>query len=299
MTAMHVVIGGASGFLGGALTEHLRSKGHQVTRLVRAGEPADDASLWDPHTGRIDSIVVDRADAVINLSGSPISKWPRTAARKREILRSRLSATTTLANAVAASTTPTVFISGSGMSWYGTDRGDEILDESSSPGDGFLADVSQQWEAAAMPAVEAGARTCFVRTSLVLDDDGGMLKLMLPAWKLGGGAKLGKGTQYMSLISRHDWVRGIELLLDNPEINGPFNFSMPQAVTNAEFTDALGDAVHRPTFLAAPRFAVKGVLGGLSDDLLGSLRLSPTALLDAGFTFGEPDLASALEAALR
>ena len=296
---MHVVIGGASGFLGGALTQHLRANGHQVTRLVRSGGTAGDTSLWDPRTGRLDASVIDSADAVVNLSGSPISQWPRTKARKQEIRQSRLSATSTLARAIAASSTPTAFISGSGMSWYGVDRGDELLDESASSGRGFLADVSQEWEDAAAPAIESGARTAFVRTSLVLDQDGGMLKLMLPVWKLGGGAKLGNGRQYMSLISRHDWVRGVELLVTSPEASGPFNFAMPQSVTNAEFTDALGEAVHRPTFLAAPRVAVKAVLGGLSDDLLGSLRLAPSALVDAGFTFDHPDLRSALGAAVR
>ncbi|QGG41062.1 TIGR01777 family oxidoreductase [Aeromicrobium yanjiei] len=295
---MHVVIGGASGFLGTALTTHLRGRGHRVTRLVRTGPPGDDTSVWDPAAGRIDQVLVDRADAVVNLSGSSISQWPRTSSRKQEILHSRLTATSTLAKAVAASSTPTVFVSGSGMSWYGTERGAEVLTESSTPGTGFLADVSHQWEAAAAPAAEAGARTCIVRTSIVLDGNGGMLALMLPVWKLGGGAKLGNGRQYMSFISRHDWVRGVEHLLVNDELSGPFNFAMPVPVTNAEFTDALGDAVHRPTFLAVPSFAVKAALGGLSEDLLGSLRLVPSALTDAGFAFAEPDLPAALATAL-
>ncbi len=295
---MHVVVGGASGFLGSALTSHLRERGHEVTRLVRSGEPADDASLWDPYAGRVDQVLIDRADAVVNLSGSPISKWPRTKARKAEILSSRLAATRTLAKAVAASSTPTVFISGSGMSWYGTDRGSELLTEQSSAGDGFLADVSQQWEAAAQGAIDSGARTCFVRTSLVLSDQGGVLALMLPVWKLGGGARLGSGHQYMSLISLHDWVRGVEFLLSEEQASGPFNFAMPVSVRNAEFTESLGKAVHRPTFLAVPSFAVKAALGGISDDLLGSLRVVPSALADAGFSFAEPDLQSALETSI-
>jgi len=295
---MHVVVGGASGLLGSALTTHLRDRGHQVTRLVRSGGPADDASVWDPAAGHVDQGVIDRADAVVNLSGSPISQWPRTKARAKEILASRLSATSTLARAVAASSTPTVFISGSGMSWYGVDRPGETLTESSSAGTGFLADVAQQWEAAAAPAVDAGARTCFVRTSLVLSKDGGMLGLMLPVWKLGGGARLGSGKQHMSLISRHDWVRGVEFLLEQDDASGPFNFAMPQAVTNSQFTQQLGKAVHRPTFLAVPGFAVKAGLGGLADDLLGSLRLAPAALGEAGFIFSEPDLRSTFESAL-
>jgi uncharacterized protein (TIGR01777 family) len=295
---MHVVVGGASGLLGSALTTHLRDRGHRVTRLIRSGEPADDASVWDPAAEHVDQDLIDRADAVVNLSGSPISQWPRTKARAKEIRASRLTATSTLAKAVAASSTPTVFISGSGMSWYGTDRGGEALTESASAGSGFLADVSQEWEAAAAPAVEAGARTCFVRTSLVLSKDGGMLALMLPAWKLGGGARLGSGRQHMSLISKHDWVRGVEFLLEHDDASGPFNFAMPEAVTNTEFTAALGRAVHRPTFLAVPALVVKAGLGGLSEDLLGSLHIVPAALGDAGFAFSEPDLRSALESAL-
>ena len=296
---MRVVIGGASGFLGSALTSHLRARGHQVTRLVRSGLPADDSSTWDPSTGRIDQVVIDRADVVVNLSGSSVSKWPRTRSRAQEILSSRTTTTGTLAKAIAASPTPPAMISASGMSYYGTDRGDELLTESSSAGEGFLPDVVRQWEAAASPAIDAGARVCFVRTSLVLDDSDGILGLMVPVWKLGGGARLGNGRQFMSFISVHDWVRGVEMLIESPGLSGPFNFAAPTAVTNAEFTDALGTAVHRPTFLAVPAFALKLALGGISADLLGSLRIAPRALTDAGFTFSEPDIGSALEAALR
>lgn len=296
---MQVVIGGATGFLGTALTRHLRARGHQVTRLIRSGEPADDASLWDPRTGRIDQVVIDRADVVVNLSGSSVSQWPRTRRRSSQILLSRTSTTGTLAKAVAASATPPALISASGMSYYGVDRGDELLTETASPGDGFLPQVVRAWEDAAAPAIDAGARVCFIRTSLVLDADDGILGLMIPAWKLGGGARLGSGRQYMSFISLHDWVRGAELLIESAGLSGPFNFAAPEAVTNAEFTEALGKAVHRPTFLAAPAFALKLALGSIADDLLGSLRVSPAALTEAGFTFAEPDLRSALETALR
>jgi uncharacterized protein (TIGR01777 family) len=295
---MQVVIGGGSGFLGSALTKHLRSGGHDVTRLVRSGGTADDVSPWDPANGRVDQSVIDGADVVVNLSGSSISQWPRTKARKRELLQSRVCATSTLAKAVAASPKPPALISGSAMAWYGADRGDELLTESSSPGHGFLADVCHAWEGAAEPAVDAGSRVCFVRTSLVLDASHGILALMLPAWKLGGGAKLGNGKQYMSLISLNDWLRGVTFLIETPEANGPFNLTMPGSSTNAEYTEELGKAVHRPTFLAAPKFVLKTALGGAADDLLGSLRLSPEALLDAGFSFEQPDLTSVLTAAV-
>jgi uncharacterized protein (TIGR01777 family) len=296
---LQVVVGGASGFLGTALTQHLRQRGHQVTRLVRSDDPADDASLWDPHTGHIDQIVIDRADAVVNLSGASVSRWPRTEKRRRLILESRASATSTLAKAVAASADPPALISASGMSYYGVDCGGEVLTERHGPGKGFLPGVVHAWEAAASPAIDAGARVCFIRTSLALKADEGLLRFMLPFWKLGLGARLGNGRHYMSFISLNDWLRAAELLIKSPELSGPFNFAAPVPVTNAEFTDTLGDVVHRPTFLVAPRFAIKLALGSMADDLLGSMRVSPAALADAGFTFAEPDLRSALEAALR
>ena len=296
---MRIVIGGASGFLGTALTHELRQRGHQVTRLVRSADSADDASLWDPYTGRIDQIVIDQADVVVNLSGASVSRWPRTQGRRKLILESRTAPTSTLAKAVAASADPPALISASGMSRYGIDCGDEVLTERSDTGRGFLPDVVAAWESAASPAVEAGARVCFIRTTLVLKAREGLLRFMLPFWKLGLGAKLGHGRQYMSFISLNDWVRAAMLLIESPDLSGPFNFGAPVPVTNAEFTDTLGDVVHRPTFLVAPRFAIKAALGSMADDLLGSMRVSPAALVDAGFTFDQPDLRSALEAALR
>ncbi len=294
---MQVVIGGASGFLGTALTEHLRSNGHAVTRLVRSGS-GDDASRWDPAAGLIDQDVIDAADAVINLSGASISRWPRTRAYRQELLDSRTSPTSVIAQAIAKSPTPPVLLSGSAMGYYGGDRGDEVLTEASSPGTGFLADIVQAWESAAAPAVET-TRVVFLRTSLVLDKRGGLLKLMQVPFKLGGGAKLGPGTQYMSLISLQDWLRAVQFLLESPTASGPHNLTMPRPPTNAEFTDALGDALHRPTFLTAPSFALKLALGtGIAKDLLGSLRLSPKALTDAGFEFEHPDLKSTIESAL-
>ncbi len=296
---MHVVIGGASGFLGAALTHQLRQRGHQVTRLVRSDDRADDASFWDPYTGRIDQGLIDRADVVVNLSGASVSRWPRTQGRRKIILESRTFPTSTLAKAVAASANPPALISASGMSQYGIDCRDEVLTERSDPGRGFLPDVVQAWESAASPAIEAGARVCFIRTTLVLKSGEGLLRFMLPFWKLGLGARLGHGRQYMSFMSLNDWVRAATLLIESPDLSGPFNFGAPVPVTNAEFTDTLGDVVHRPTFLVAPRFAIKAALGSMAADLLGSMRVSPAALADAGFTFDQPDLRSALEAALR
>lgn len=294
---MQVVIGGASGFLGTALTDHLREHGHTVTRLVRSGS-GDDASRWDPAAGVIDQDLINAADAVINLSGASISRWPRTRAYRQELLDSRTSPTSVIAHAIAKSPTPPVMLSASAMGFYGNDRGDEVLTERSAAGTGFLSDLVQAWEDAALPAVET-TRVVFLRTTLVLDKRGGLLKLMLVPFKLGAGAKLGPGTQYMSFISLGDWLRAVQFLLESQTASGPYNLTMPQSQTNAEFTDALGDALHRPTFLAAPGIALKAALGtSIAKDLLGSLRVSPKALTSAGFTFDHPDLTSTIDAAL-
>ena len=188
---MHVVIGGASGFLGTALVAHLRQQGHQVTRLVRSDDTSSDASQWDPHTGRLDQIVIDRADAVVNLSGSSVGRFPRTGRVRRELLASRIDATTTLARAVAASESKPALMSGSAMGLYGPDRGDEILTENSEPGTGFLSELVQRWEQATQPAADAGARVCILRTTLPLDPKGGLLGPLVPMFKLGAGARLG------------------------------------------------------------------------------------------------------------
>lgn len=296
---MHVVVGGASGFLGSALVAHLRAEGHQVTRLIRSGTPGPDTSLWDPSVGRIDQVLVDRADAVVNLSGATIARWPRTRSYKKELWSSRVDATTTLARAVAASERPTVLLSGSAMGIYGADRGDERLSEGASIGTGFLADLCVAWEAATLPAQEAGHRVVHLRTGLPLDDDGGLLGPLLLPFKMGLGPRLGNGRQYMSVMSRRDWVRAVAFLLEHDEVSGPVNLSLPDPPTNAEFTDALGEALGRPTFLVAPAPILRTALGALSDDLLGSVRLTPDAIQAAGFVFEDADLESALAAALR
>ena len=295
---MHVVIGGASGFLGTALVAHLRQQGHQVTRLVRSDDTSSDASQWDPHTGRLDQIVIDRADAVVNLSGSSVGRFPRTGRVRRELLASRIDATTTLARAVAASENKPALMSGSAMGLYGPDRGDEILTEKSEPGTGFLSELVQRWEQATQPAADAGARVCILRTTLPLDPKGGLLGPLVPMFKLGAGARLGTGRQYMAMVSLHDWLRAVTFLIEHPTASGPFNIGMPEPPTNAEFTDALGDALHRPTVLVAPTIVLRTVLGSVADDLLGSLRLDSLALREAGFTFDHENIREALEAAL-
>jgi len=294
---LKAVVGGASGFLGRPLVDHLRSHGHEVVRLVRKPENKPDASLWHPDTGVVDQALIDSADVVVNLSGESISHWPPTKKWQEEVLSSRLGATSTLAAAIARSPEPAVFLSGSGMSAYGADRGDEILTEASAPGTGFLTEVVHAWEAAAEAASDAGSRVCLLRTTLAVHRSGGLLKPQLPAFKLGLGAKLGTGRQYMSLISRQDWVRAVTFLAEH-DVSGPVNLGIPGDATNAEFSDEVAAALGRKRRLAAPQFAIQLGARPVADDLLGSLRVKPQALLDAGFTFDHPDLASVIDAAL-
>ncbi|RLV55963.1 TIGR01777 family protein [Aeromicrobium phragmitis] len=295
---MRIVIGGASGFLGAPLVSALRQCGHDVTRLVRGDATDADASPWDPVAGEVDEALIADADVVVNLSGAPISQWPRTGRRAQEILRSRLGATSTLARAVAHAPTPPALLSGSGMSWYGVDRGPRVLTEDEGPGEGFLAEVSQAWEAAATPAVEAGARVVYLRTSMVLDGSGGALKLMKIPFSLGVGARIGSGRQYLSCISRRDWVEAVRFVAEHDDLAGPVNLSAPAVPTNAEFTRSLARTLGRPAPFAAPSFAVRAALGGIAEDLLGSLRLQPRRLTEAGFSFAHRDVDEILAAAL-
>ena len=295
---MQVVIGGASGFLGTALAEHLRRDGHDVVRLVRHDDVATDASRWDPAAGVIDQSVIDSADAVVNLSGSPIAHWPPTEAWKRELVASRMTATTTLAQAIAAAPSPPVFLSGSASGYYGPDRGAEELTEGSTPGAGLLADLVVDWEKATAPAAEAGSRVVLLRTGLPLHRSGGALQPMLPAFRFGLGAKLGKGDQYFPVMSLSDWTRAVAHAMAN-DIAGPINLVMPEVPTNAEFTDALGRALRRPTVLRIPSTAIKVGLGSLAPSLLGSLRMQPRRLLDDGFAFEHTSIADVVTAALR
>jgi len=295
---LKIVVGGASGFLGAALVDHLRENGHDVTRLVRSAEAAPDAFPWNPRAGAVDQAVIDASDVVVNLSGEPISHWPPTKRWQEEVLVSRLAATTTLASAIAHAPKPPALLSASGMSAYGADRGDEILTEASSAGSGFLAEVVHAWEAATQAASDAGGRVCLLRTTLAVDRSGGLLKPQLPAFKAGLGARLGSGRQHMSLISRTDWVRAVTFLAEREDLSGPFNLGIPGDATNGEFTDAVAAAVGRKARFAAPAAALKLGAGAVADDLLGSLRVKPKALLDAEFTFEHPDLASVVDAAL-
>ena len=284
-----IAITGSSGLIGTALVGHLKSEGHTVQRLVRRAPIAVDEVTWDPHTGYVDLSALEGVDAIIHLAGAPVDgkRWSKKF--KAEILNSRLMGTTTIAKAVAE-VKPDVFISASAVGWYG-ESGNRAVIESDRVGNDFLAAVCREWEAAADLA--GGVRTVKLRTGLVLDPTGGALGKMLPLFRLGFGGKLGSGKQWWSWITLHDVVRAIEFALVE-DISGPVNLSAPNPVTNQEFTSALARALHRPAVFPAPAFALKAVLGGFSGEVLGSKRVIPQALLDAGFTWDYPHLSDAL-----
>jgi hypothetical protein len=292
-----VAIAGSSGFLGTALREHLGSAGHDVLRLVRSESATPRESSWDPYAGRVDAEALAACDVVVNLAGVPIAR-PWTTKHRRSILRSRVASTRTLAVALASMSDPPALLAQSGVDYYG-DRGAEIVDESSPAGKGFLAGVVREWEDATLPASVAGVRVCRLRTGVVLDRRAGALRLMrVPFW-LGVGGRLGSGEQYMSAISRSDWVRATYFLATNADADGAFNLVAPQPPTNAELTAALGRTLRRPTAIRVPGWALRTALGELSSVLLGSVRGVPTRLTQAGFTFEHPDVAAMVAAAQR
>ena len=286
-----IAITGSSGLIGTALVGHLKSEGHTVQRLVRRAPVAVDEVTWDPQTGYVDLSALEGVDAIIHLAGVPVADKRWTKKYKAEILNSRLLGTATIAKA-AAEVKPDVFISASAIGWYG-ESGNRAVVESDRIGDDFLAAVCREWEAAADLAGDV--RTVKLRTGLVLDPTGGALGKMLPLFRLGFGGKLGSGRQWWSWITLHDVVRAIDFaLVEN--ISGPVNLSAPNPVTNQEFTSALARALHRPAVFPAPAFALKAALGGFSTEVLGSKRVIPQALQEAGFTWDYPHLTEALNA---
>jgi uncharacterized protein len=296
---MRVAITGSTGLIGSALKPHLESLGHDVIRIVRSDPSGSDIS-WSPSEGRIDDRALDGVHAVVHLAGAGIGDKRWTDSYKRELLESRTKGTTLISDAIAAADDgPTVLLSGSAIGIYGA-RGDEELTEASTPGEGFLADICTQWEQATASAEAAGVRVVHLRTGIVLSAKGGALKRQLPLFKFGLGGKMGSGTQWQSWISIDDEVAAITHLL-TADTAGAVNLTAPAPVTNAEFTDVLGDVLHRPTFLPIPKFGPKLLLGTeLADNLLFSGQKVLPAVLEAdpAFTFRHPDLATALHALL-
>jgi uncharacterized protein (TIGR01777 family) len=285
-----IAVTGASGLIGTALVGYLKSQGHTVQRLVRRAAVSSEEITWDPIAGTVDMDALAGVDAVIHLAGAGVSDKRWTKKYKSEILNSRLLGTTTIAKAVAI-VKPQVFISASAIGWYG-ESGNRAVIESDRVGDDFLAAVCREWESAADLAGDV--RTVKLRTGLVLDPTGGALGKMLPLFRFGLGGKLSNGKQWWSWITLHDQIRAIAFLLEN-KVSGPVNLTSPNPVTNSEFTAGLARAMHRPALFPVPAFALKIVLGGFSAEVLGSKKVMPQVLTEAGFTFDYPHISSALE----
>ena len=297
---MQVAITGASGLIGRALAGSLLADGHTVRPLVR--RPSDDpgAVHWDPVAGTIDATALDGVDAVVNLAGAAIGDRRWSEDRKRELHDSRTRSTDLLARTLGdLARPPSVLLSGSAIGFYGS-RGDDVLTEVSAPGDDFLARLVADWEGAAAPAVDAGIRTAFLRTGLVLAGHGGILPRLALPFRFFVGGRLGSGRQWMSWVTLEDEVGAIRFLLDRTDISGPVNVVAPEPVTNAELAKALGAALHRPAAVPVPAFGPRLLLGReMADGLLfASQRVRPDVLVDAGYGYAHTEIAPALRAVL-
>ena len=239
---MKIALTGSRGLIGSSLVAYLRAQGHEVVRIVRGrAEPTE--IMWSPEEGTIDTKALHGVGAVIHLAGAGVGDHRWSASYKKTILSSRVDGTATLATALAQlPQPPTVMVSASAVGYYGS-RGDEILTEDSGPGTGFLADVCQQWESATTAAASAGIRVVTLRTGVVLSAAGGALKKQLPPFRLALGARLGRGIQQFSWITRRDAVAAISFLLQHEALSGPFNVTSPQPVSNTEFTHEFGSSV--------------------------------------------------------
>lgn len=289
---MKIVVSGASGLIGRPLVRRLRADGHEVVQLVRRTPRQPGEAAWDPGRGEVDEAALDGVDAAVNLSGAGIGEHRWTEEYKREIRASRVAATRTLAAALAGlDRPPRALLNASAIGYYG-DRGDEELVESSPPGTSFLADVCQDWEAAARPAEDAGIRVTYLRTGLVMSPRGGAFGRLLPLFRLGLGGRLGDGRMWWSWITLEDQIGAIRFLLDT-DLPGPVNLTGPAPARNADVTRELGRALHRPAVLRVPRLALRTALGEFAEDVTSSQRVLPARLTDAGYTFRHPDLASA------
>jgi uncharacterized protein (TIGR01777 family) len=297
---MIIAITGSSGLVGSALVEALEADGQFVRRVVRRA-PRDAAHeiRWDPIGGTIDAVHFNDVDAVVNLAGENLAAHRWTESFKQQIRDSRIRSTKLLSETLAGlASKPTVLVSASAVGFYG-DRGDELVDESSPRGDGFLAQVCQDWEDATHAARDANIRVVNLRIGMVLTRKGGALAKLLTPFRLGVGGILGNGRQYISWITLDDLVRAIKFSLQSAAFNGPVNAVAPEPVTNREFTTALGRALGRPTVLPMPAFAARMMLGEMADEmLLGGARAEPRALTAAGFQFEHPHFAPALQHAL-
>ena len=301
---MKVIVTGSGGLVGRALVRSLLAEGHSVTRLVRGGAqqfrtPGSNAVEWNPDKGAIDAAALEGHDAAVRLAGEPIAEGRWDDAKKRRIMESRAKGTRLIAETIAGlKEKPRVLVSASAIGFYG-DRGAEVMREESASGEGFLSEVCREWEKATLAASQAGVRVVHVRIGFVLSGEGGGLPKMLTPFKLGVGGKVGSGEQYLSWITLEDLVRVMRRAMEDESMRGPVNAVAPNAVTNEEFTKALGRVLGRPTILPVPTFALRIAFGEVADAvMLASTRVEPARLKEAGFDFKHADIEGALRSVL-
>jgi uncharacterized protein len=298
---MRIAITASTGLIGSALAQSLLADDVEVIRLVRRQPSGTGEIGWDPAApdGGLDPSSLTGLDAVVHLSGAPIASGRWTPARKQELRASRIGSTSALVRAMlVAPATPPVLLAGSAVGWYGN-TADRVVDESAPNGSGFLAALVRDWEAAAEPARTAGLRVVNLRSGIVLSSRGGMLPKLLLPFRLGLGARIGPGSQYLSWITLADHIRAVRFLLDHPSLDGPVNLTAPEPATNADLTKALAAVLHRPAVLAIPASALQLALGEVSTELLGSCRAVPARLQQAGFSFNHATIGPALASAVR
>jgi hypothetical protein len=284
---MKVAITGSHGLIGSALSTRLAGNGDTVVPVRRGPD------------GQLDPSALDGVDAVVHLAGVGIGDKRWSESHKAAVRDSRLQGTALVARTIAGMTPRPTLLSGSAVGFYG-DRGREPVDEASPPGQGYLAELCVEWESATAPAADAGGRVVLLRSGIVLSPTGGALKKQLPLFRFGVGGRLGSGRQFISWITLEDEVAAIEFLLQHDSVSGPVNLTAPHPVTNAEFTAALGRALHRPAVVPVPAVALKVVMGSQMVDemLLSSANVLPHALERAGYQFAHPVMDEALTSAL-
>jgi uncharacterized protein (TIGR01777 family) len=287
-----IVVAGSSGLIGGALCRSLERDGHTVVRLVRRPPEGPDQVQWDPSTRRLDPVVLEGADAVVNLAGAGLGDKRWNPEVRAELIRSRTDTTTAIAEAVAATGSRMPFLAGSAVGYYG-DRGDEVVTEDSSGGSGFLADLVRAWEGAAEPARAAGSRVAHLRTGIVLSPEGDAMKPLLRLARFGLAGPLGDGQQYWSWITLEDHVRAMRHVLDSG-LDGPVNLTGPEPARQRHIAAEIGRQLHRPAVLPAPRLALRAVVGEMADDIVASQRALPARLREDGFDFEHSTLPDAV-----
>jgi hypothetical protein len=293
---MKILITGSTGMVGATLIQALKVASHEVARLLRTGNAAGTDLTWNPNAGSIDAARLEGFDAVVHLAGESIASGRWTPARKERILQSRVKGTRLLAESLAGlKRPPKVLVSASAIGYYG-DRGAAVLSEESAPGTGFLTDVCRAWESATEAAGNKGIRVVHLRIGIVLSTRGGALAKMLPPFRMGVGGKIGSGAQYMSWISLTDLCSAVIHTIRTESLRGAVNAVSPLPVTNAEFTRALGSALHRPTIFPLPAFAAGILLGEMADALLlASTRVEPARLQASGFVFQDREVGQTLQ----